>query len=278
VDDAAVMQAALVESARWGVVIAQHSQHGQLAAGGQINEGDAAEATGFTPWPAVAEHTIIARDAVLAAATGGSLHVCHLSTRGSVQIIRWAKERGRNVTAEVAPHHLLLTDELAALADPRYKVNPPLRSADDVEALREALLDGTIDAVATDHAPHEAASKAAPWCSAPFGMIGLETALAVVAHVLGGRPGPGDSVDWRRLASLMSETPARIGGISGEAGRPIAVGEPATFALVDIRRDWTVALDALHSKSTNTPFLDTVFRHRVVATGIDGRLTHDELR
>jgi dihydroorotase len=277
VDDAVLMHTALLAAARLGVVIAQHSQHGRLAANGQINEGCAATRTGLAPWPAVAEHTIVARDAVLAAATGGALHVCHVSTRGSVEIVRWAKDHGWNVTAEVTPHHLLLTDELAALADPRYKVNPPLRSAQDVAALREALTDGTIDAVATDHAPHDAASKARLWPDAPFGMIGLETALPVVAHILSEEAGSAGLVDWRKVASLMSEAPARIGGISRDAGLPLAVGESATFALVDTAYDWTVTVDRLRSKSINTPFLDMAFRHRVVATAICGRLTHDIL-
>src|SRR5699024_10455048 len=228
VNDSALMRRAFRRAADCGVTIAQHAQDGPIAGHGQINAGRAAESTGLTPWPPVAEHVSLARDARLAAEFGARLHVCHLSTRGSVEIVRWAKSQGWPVTAEVTPHHLLLTDEITALADPRYKVNPPLRSDDDVRALREAVLDGTIDAVATDHAPHTAQSKDNHWCDAPFGMIGLETAAAVLAHVLDDCGG----LDWRRFAELTSGTPARIGSIAEFAGRPLAVGEPASFALV----------------------------------------------
>ncbi|GAB3261462.1 dihydroorotase [Arthrobacter pigmenti] len=269
VNNAALTRAALVAAANLGCIVAQHAQSADLAGEGQINAGHASETTGLPPWLGVAEETIIARDAILAAETGARLHVCHISTRRSVEIIRWSKSQGWPVTAEVTPHHLLLTDELAAFTDTRYKVNPPLRSADDVQALRTALLDGTIDAVATDHAPHTNESKSRSWCGAPFGMTGLETALPVVAAVLENA----QALDWKRLAELMSTAPARIGGINDFAGRPLVAGEPSTFALVDTA-NWTVTSADRYSKSSNSPFCGTEFRHRVMATSLEGRLTH----
>lgn len=270
VDNAALMFDALRLGAKHGFLVAQHAQHGELAGSGQINAGTAASMTGLSPWPGVAEETIIARDILLAAETGGALHICHVSTARSVEIIRWAKAQGWPVSAEVTPHHLLLTDELAALGDPRYKVNPPLRSATDIDALRKALLDGTIDIIATDHAPHPMERKSGSWCSAAFGMTGLETALAVVAYVLAevGR------LDWKLVARLMSETPARLGGISDSAGRPLVVGEPATFCLVNIQSQWTVDVARHYSKSENSPFGGQAFQSAVVATAVAGRFTH----
>lgn len=273
VNDPALMRRAMQLAAPLGVVLAQHAQDGALAATGQINAGRAADNTGLPPWPGIAEQTIIARDSLLAAETGAELHVCHLSTRRSVEIVRWAKAQGWRVTAEVTPHHLILTDELAERAESRFKVNPPLRTRDDVFALREALADGTIDIVATDHAPHTAESKERQWCDAPFGMTGLETALAVVVHVLEEE----QALDWTRVATIMSSSPARIGKIGNHAGRPIAVGEPATFTLIDSQREWTASSAPRYSKSDNTPFVEHKFTHRVVLTAIDGTLTHNEL-
>ncbi|MEV8311731.1 dihydroorotase [Streptomyces flavidovirens] len=273
VDNAAILQAALRIGRRTGTVIAQHAQCGHLAGQGQVNAGEAADHTGLPPWPATGEETIVARDVVLAAATGAHLHICHVSTAGTADIVRWAKQRGWPVTAEVTPHHLLLTDTLTLGTDPTYKVNPPLRTADDVAALRAALLDGTIDAVATDHAPHSDASKAEDWCHAPFGMTGLETALPIVAKVLSG-----DSdrePDWGLIADVMSHRPARIGSIADRAGRPLRPGEPATFTLIDPRADWRVDAEAGTSKSRNTPFHGLRLRHRVIATVLDGRITAD---
>ena len=272
VDDPALIRDALAIAARRGLVLAQHAQDGSLAARGQINEGYACCGTGLTPWPAAAEEIVIARDVILARHTGAALHICHLSTAGSVEIVRWAKSRGWRVTAEVTPHHLMLTDELAALTDPLFKVNPPLRAPEDVTALRAALLDGTIDAVATDHAPHTASAKARSWTDAPFGMTGLETALPVVARVLAEENG--GQVDWHHLAKVMSAGPARIGGIADRAGRPLAVGEPASFCLVDTAARWTVDPARQHSRSANTPFRGTTFEHQVVATYLDGIPIH----
>lgn len=273
VDSAVLTSQALQQAAALNVVVAQHAQHGELAGSGQINAGPAAERTSLPPWPGVAEETIIARDALLAADTGGALHVCHVSTRRSAEVVRWAKAQGWPVTAEVTPHHLLLTDELAALADPRYKVNPPLRSDDDVRALREALLEGTIDIVATDHAPHPVERKARSWCDAPFGMTGLETALPVLAHVLTQEA----ALDWKTIARLMSTKPASIGRIGESAGRPLVTGEPATFTLIDPQANWRVTEADRFSKSGNTPFLDSVFSHRVVATVLNGTVIHGAL-
>lgn len=274
VDDAGLLRAALAAAARYGVVIAQHAQHGQLADRGQINAGHAATSTGLAPWPASAEETIVARDAILAGETGSKLHVCHVSTKGTVEVVRWAKKQGWPVSAEVTPHHLLLTDELAAMLDTRYKVNPPLRSASDVAALREALVDGTIDAVATDHAPHTAERKRQPWCAAPFGMTGVETALPVLVHVLTEL----DMLDWGRVAELMSVGPARIGGLSSARNAPLEVGGPATFCLVDPHAYEQVIPSDHHSKSSNSPFRDLWLPARVVATVAEGRITHGALR
>jgi len=270
VDDAGLMFRALHIAAHHDLVLAQHAQLGQLAGKGQINAGRVAEKTGLAPWHAAAEETVIARDAILAGHAGARLHICHISTRGSVEVIRWAKSQGWAVTCEVTPHHLLLTDELAALSDTKYKVNPPLRSTEDVAALRLALLDGTIDAVATDHAPHPADSKAHQWCDAPFGMAALETALAVTARVLT------ESADtnWSLLARLMSSNPARIGGIPDIAGRPLTEGEPASFCVVDPAGNWSVDATCFYGKATNSPFIGETFQHQVVATAIDGHVTH----
>jgi dihydroorotase len=223
---------------------------------------------GLTGWPAAAEEAIIARDALLAGHVGSRLHVCHVSTAGSVEILRWAKSKGWQVTAEVTPHHLVLTDELAESYDPVFKVNPPLRTAADVDALREGLADGTIDCVATDHAPHAAEDKESEWGAARPGMLGLQTALSVVIEtmVLPGR------LSWRDVAARMSEVPARIGSLA-EHGRPVAVGEPANLVLVDPQARWTVDPAALVSKSRNTPFAGRTLPGRVRATVLRGRLT-----
>lgn len=270
VDHDGLMREAMHLASAHDVVLAQHAQSSELVGPGQINEGFAAEVAGLAGWPGVGEEVVVARDVILAEESGAHLHVCHASTRRTVEILRWAKSRGVRVTAEVTPHHLLLTDELAATGDPRFKVNPPLRSAGDVQALREALVDGTIDAVATDHAPHPAHRKRAPWPQAAFGMIGLETALPVLVHALNEI----GALSWERVATLMSRGPARIGGLS-VPDDPFAIGAPATFALVDARHDWTIReSDGGHSRSTNTPFGGHTFTHRVVATMLDGHLVH----
>ncbi|MFL6137808.1 MAG: dihydroorotase [Frankiaceae bacterium] len=268
VSDAVLMRRALEYVKAFDGVIAQHAQEPRLTEGAQMNEGERSSVLGLAGWPAVAEEAIVARDVLLAAHVGSRLHVCHVSTAGSVEIIRWAKAKGWQVTAEVAPHHLLLTDELAATYDPLYKVNPPLRTTEDVEALRAGLADGTIDAVATDHAPHALEDKETEWAVAAFGMLGLETALSVVvaAMVETGR------LDWAGVADRMSHRPARIGRLAGH-GRALEIDAPANIALVDPAASWTVDPAELASRSRNTPFAGRTLPARVVATFLRGRPT-----
>jgi dihydroorotase len=268
VSDASLMRRALEYVKAFDGVIAQHAQEPRLTAGSQMNEGINSSLLGLAGWPAVAEEAIIARDCLLAAHVGGRLHICHVSTAGSVELVRWAKGKGVDVTAEVTPHHLVLTDDLAGTYDPVFKVNPPLRTKADVEALREGLADGTIDCVATDHAPHALEDKEAEWGAAAFGMTGLETALAVVAQTMV-EPG---RLTWRQVADRLSEAPARIGRLE-EHGRPIAVGEPANLCLVDPGARWTVDPAQSASRSRNTPFAGHELPARVVATFLRGRPT-----
>ncbi|MDQ1714310.1 MAG: dihydroorotase [Frankiaceae bacterium] len=268
VSDPVLMRRALEYVKAFDGVIAQHAQDPRLTEGAQMNEGVVSARLGLAGWPAVAEEAIIARDCLLAAHVGSRLHVCHLSTAGSVEIIRAAKAKGWDVTAEVTPHHLVLTEDLAATYDPTYKVNPPLRTAADVEALRDALADGTIDVVATDHAPHPVEDKETDWTAAAFGMTGLETALGIVAEtmVATGR------LDWAGVADRMSIAAARIGRLA-DHGRPIAVGEPANLTLIDPDAAWTVDRAQLASRSTNTPYAGRSLPARVVATFLRGRPT-----
>lgn len=268
VHDPVVMRRALEYVKAFDGVIAQHAQEPRLTEGAQMHEGVVSAELGLAGWPAVAEEAIIARDVLLAEHVGSRLHVCHLSTAGSVEIVRWAKSRGIDVTAEVTPHHLILTDELARGYDPRFKVNPPLRTQRDVEAVREGLADGTIDIVATDHAPHPREDKDCEWAAAAFGMTGLETALSVVQETMvdTGR------MTWADVARVLSTTPARIGRVEGH-GRPIALGEPANLTLVDpdVRRVITPEEQA--TKSVNSPFRGRELAGCVVATFLRGRAT-----
>ena len=240
----------------------------RLTEDAQMNEGVMSGQLGLKGWPAVAEEAIIARDVLLTEHVKSRLHVCHVSTAGSVDLIRWAKARGIQVTAEVTPHHLLLTDELVATYDPVYKVNPPLRTSDDVTALRDALADGTIDAVATDHAPHTLESKDCEWPAAAMGMVGLETALAVVVESMF-ESGP---IDWSLIVDRMSTSPARIGRLT-EQGRPLAVGEPANIVLVDPYARTVVEPTLMRSRSRNTPYAGRELPTRIVATYLRGRAT-----
>jgi dihydroorotase len=267
VHDAVLMRRALEYVRAFGGVIAQHAQEPRLTAGAQVNEGEISGRLGLTGWPAVAEEAIVARDCLLAAHVGSALHVCHVSTAGSVEIIRWAKSKGWQVTAEVTPHHLLLTEELAAGYDPVFKVNPPLRTAEDVAALRAGLADGTIDCVATDHAPHPLEDKETEWQAAAFGMTGLETALRVV-HQAMVEPG---LLDWAGVADRMSARPAAIGRLAGH-GR-LAAGGPASLMLYDPAPRETVDAAAHASKSRNTPFAGMVLPGKVTATFLRGRPT-----
>ncbi len=268
VSDAVVMRRALEYVKAFDGVIAQHAQEPRLTEDAQMNEGELSGRLGLRGWPAVAEEAIIARDCLLAAHVGSRLHVCHVSTAGSVEIVRWAKGKGWNVTAEVCPHHLLLTDELAATYDPIYKVNPPLRSAADVEALRAGLADGTIDVVATDHAPHPHEDKDCEWQAAAFGMLGLETALSVVQQTMVDT----GLVDWAGVAERMSTRPAQIGRLAGH-GRPLAVGEPANVVLYDPSVRRVVDGADLASLSRNTPYAGRELPGRVVATFLRGTPT-----
>ena len=269
VHDSRLMRRALEYIKPFDAVLAQHAQDPQLADHGACaHEGAVSGRLGLQSWPSVAEESIIARDVMLAEHTGSRLHVCHVSTAGSVEVIRWAKSRGIDVTAEVTPHHLLLTVDLLADYDPVYKVNPPLRPAEDVAALRAGLADGTIDAVATDHAPHASHDKDHAFGEAAFGMLGLETALGVVAEAMIET----GLLDWAGVADRMSVRPAVIGRVGGH-GRPIAVGEPANLTLVDPAAQHRIDPAALASLSRNTPFAGLTLPARVVATLLRGRPT-----
>jgi len=268
VSDAALMRRALEYVKAFDGVIAQHAQEPRLTEGAQMNEGIMSARLGLTGWPAAAEEAIIARDVLLAGHVGSRLHVCHVSSAGSVEILRWAKSKGWRVTAEVTPHHLLLTDALAATYDPVYKVNPPLRTAEDVEALRAGLADGTIDCVATDHAPHGIEDKETEWGAARPGMLGLETALPVVAAAMVST----GLLDWAGVADRMSQAPAAIGGLSAHGGR-LSVGEPAHVVLLDPAATVTVDPSASASRSRNNPYAGMELPGRIVATLLSGRAT-----
>jgi len=268
VADATLMRRALEYVKAFDGIIAQHAQEPRLTEGAQLNEGAMSARLGLAGWPAVAEEAIIARDCLLAAHVGSALHICHVSTAGSVEIIRWAKSKGWWVTAEVTPHHLLLTDELAAGYDPVFKVNPPLRTADDVAALRAGLADGTIDCVATDHAPHPAEYKETEWSVASFGMTGLETALRAVHEAMVGT----GLLDWAQVADRMSTRPAAIGRLDGH-GRGVEAGAPANLVLYDPAHVAAVDPAATASRSRNTPFAGMKLPGRVVATFLRGTPT-----
>lgn len=267
VSDPLVMRRALEYVKKFGGVIAQHAQEPALTSGSQMNEGIVSATLGLKGWPAVAEEAIIARDVLLAEHVGSRLHICHLTTAGGVEIIRWAKARGIDVTAEVTPHHLLLTDESARSYDPIFKVNPPLRTEKDVMALRHGLADGTIDIVATDHAPHPGESKECEWQEAAFGMLGLEHALSIVAATMVET----GLMDWAGVQTRMSTAPARIGGYV-DHGRELTVGAPAHLTVINPQASYRVDRDQLQSKSRNTPFHGMEFAARVVATFFHGEI------
>lgn len=249
VSNSVIMRRALEYVKQFDGVVAQHAQDPALTVDSQMNEGEISSMLGLRGWPAVAEEAIIARDVLLADHVGARLHICHVTTRGGVEIIRWAKARGIQVTAEVTPHHLLLTDERAKSYDPIFKVNPPLRTEGDVMALREALADGTIDVIATDHAPHPAESKECEWQEAAFGMLGLETAFSI-AYLTMVQSG---LITLETLVDRMSSTPAKIGRYE-DHGRNLAVGSRAHLVVIDPTATWRVDKDLVLSKSRNTPF------------------------
>ncbi|WP_232663636.1 dihydroorotase [Pseudonocardia sp. TRM90224] len=268
VNDPVIMRRALEYASALNVVIAQHAEDHRLTVGAQAHEGVVASRLGLAGWPATAEETIVARDCALAREAKAALHVCHVSSARTIDVLRAAKAAGVRVSAEVTPHHLLLTDAALTSYDPVNKVNPPLRTAADTRAMREALAEGVIDVVATDHAPHAAQYKDTEWAAARPGMLGLQTALSIVVHTMV-EPG---LLDWRGVARVLSERPAEIGGLP-DHGRPIAVGEPATFALVDPDGVWTVRGGSLASKAANTPFEGMRLPATVTATILRGRIT-----
>jgi dihydroorotase len=264
VSDPRLMRRALEYVKAFDGVIAQHAEEPRLTAGAQMHEGEASARLGLAGWPAVAEEAIIARDALLAGHVGARLHICHVSTAGSVEIIRGAKRAGIRITAEVTPHHLLLTDVRAESYDPVFKVNPPLRTDPDVAALRAGLADGVIDAVATDHAPHTIEDKECEWEYARPGMLGLQTALSIVMST--------GALTWDGIAERMSRVPARIAGLEGH-GRDPAPGVPANLTLVDPAATWVVEPAELASLSRNTPYAGMELPGRIIATFLAGRPT-----
>ncbi|WP_224402320.1 dihydroorotase [Pseudonocardia sp. ICBG1034] len=268
VNDPLIMRRALEYASALDVVIAQHAEDHRLTGGAQAHEGAVAARLGLAGWPATAEETIVARDCALAREAGARLHVCHISTARTIDVLRAAKAQGVRVSAEVTPHHLLLTDSRLTGYDPVNKVNPPLRTADDTRAMREALAEGVIDVVATDHAPHAAQYKDTEWQAAKPGMLGLQTALSVLVETMV-EPG---LLDWHGVARVLSERPAEIGNLPDQ-GRPIAEGEPATFALVDPDGVWTVRGAELASRAANTPYEGMRLPGTVVATVLRGRIT-----
>jgi dihydroorotase len=269
VSDPLVMRRALEYIKKFGGVIAQHAQDPRMTIGAQMNEGAISARLGLKGWPAVAEEAIIARDVLLADHVKSRLHICHLTTAGGVEIIRWAKARGIDVTAEVTPHHLLLTDDLASSYDPVYKVNPPLRTEADIHALREALADGTIDIVATDHAPHPTESKECEWQEASFGMLGLETALSIVQKTMVDT----GFMNWSQVADRMSIAPARIGGYQNH-GRSLVAGGIANLVVINPTQKWTVDRDLVLSKSSNTPYHGHELPGVITHTFFNGKATY----
>ena len=263
VQDAGLMRRALEYAAPLGVTLAQHCEDASLAGGGHMHEGEWSSRLGIPGAPALAEEAMVSRDLALAAATGGRLHLLHLSTARSIELVRAARAAGLRVTCEVAPHHLMLTDEDVASFDPAFKVNPPLRPSADVGVLRSAVADGTVDAIATDHAPHPPHAKQAAFDQAPPGMLGLETALGVALTVL---EAPVDAV-----LSALAWKPARIAGIQ-DHGRPVAPGEPANLCVIDPAETWSVDPTALASAARNTPFTGRKLTGRVRHTIFRGEL------
>ena len=266
VSDALLMRRALEYVKTFNGIIAQHAQEPALTVDSQMNEGIVSSKLGLVGWPAVAEEAIIARDILLAEHVGSRLHICHLTTAGGVDLVRFAKSRGINVTAEVTPHHLLLTDDLVTNYDPVFKVNPPLRTENDVLALRKGLADGTIDIVGTDHAPHPTEDKDCEWQSAAFGMVGLETALSVVVKAMIETK----LMSWNDLVDRMSIAPAKIAGYARH-GQKIVVGAAANLTIIDTSANWKVDRNRLASKSKNTPFEGMQLPTQVVHTFLNGK-------
>lgn len=270
VQDPQIMRRALEYAKGQDVLLAQHAEDSRMTEGAVAHEGEVAARLGLRGWPRVAEESIVARDALLARDYGNRMHICHASTTGTVELLKWAKGQDIPLTAEVTPHHLMLTDEKIADYDGLFRVNPPLREEHDALALRDALLDGTIDCVATDHAPHGSEDKCVEFEHAKPGMLGLESSLAVIAKVFV----ESGLADWRFVARVMSERPAEITRLPGH-GRPIAVGEPANLTIVDPQRPWTSDVEHLASKAENNPYAGEHFNARVTHTFLRGSLTYD---
>ncbi|MBF6059681.1 dihydroorotase [Nocardia terpenica] len=268
VHDPLIMRRALEYANSLGVLIAQHAEEPRLTQGAVAHEGPTASRLGLAGWPRAAEESIVARDALLARDAGARVHICHASTAGTVELLKWAKGQGISITAEVTPHHLLLDDSRLETYDAVNKVNPPLREASDAAALRQALAEGIVDCVATDHAPHAEQDKCCEFAAARPGMLGLETALSIIVQTMV-RPG---LLDWRGVARVMSENPARIAGLDDQ-GRPLEVGEPANLVLIDPEATWTVRATELASISENTPYEAMTLPARVTATFLRGAVT-----
>ena len=268
VHDPVLMRRALEYVKAFGGVIAQHAQEPRLTQNSQMNESLLSGQLGLVGWPSVAEESIVARDVLLAEHVDSKLHICHASTAGTVEILKWAKQRGIKVTAEVTPHHLLLTEDYCREYDARFKVNPPLRSKEDLNALQEALATGVIDVVATDHAPHPAEDKEGEWNQAAFGMTGLETALSVVATVMMAN----NQMNWSDIARVMSETPAKIAQLT-DHGRPIKENEIANLCVVDPNMEWTVDANQTQSLSKNNPYDGLKLKSKVIHTIHKGKFT-----
>ena len=262
VQDPQLMRRALEYAGPLGIVLAQHCEVTALTKGAVMHEGSCCSRLGLPGWPAIAEELMLFRDIELVRLTGVPMHFLHLSTERSVELVRRAKHDGLPVTAEVTPHHFTLTDEQLETYDAVFKVNPPLRTRADIEALKAGLADGTIDAIATDHAPHAPHTKEAPLDQAPPGMLGLETALALGLTEL--------DLPLSRLLAAMSWNPAAIAGVADRHGRPVAVGEPANLTVFDPAAEWTVVATAMASRSRNTPYAGRTLRGRVRHTVLDG--------
>ncbi|MCL8492929.1 dihydroorotase [Corynebacterium sp. B5-R-101] len=270
VQDPQLMRRALEYAKGLDVLLAQHAEDHRMTEGASAHEGEVAARLGLRGWPRVAEESIVARDALLARDYGNRMHICHASTKGTVELLKWAKEQGIPLTAEVTPHHLLLTDDKLVTYDGVFRVNPPLREESDTLALRQALLDGLIDVVATDHAPHGSEDKCVEFEHAKPGMLGLESSLAVIAKLFVAT----GLADWRFVARVMSERPAEITRLPGH-GRLIAVGEPANLTIVDPEHEWVSDSTRLASKSENNPYEGEEFGARVTYTILRGAVTYD---
>ena len=268
VQDEDTMKRALVSARLANVTLAQHCEVSSMTNGAAMHDGACCSCLGVPGWPSLAEEQMVQRDIDLVRATGAKMHFLHLSTQGSVQMVREAKAEGLPITAEVTPHHLSLLDELLTSFDPIFKVNPPLRTAADIAALKAGVLDGTIDAIATDHAPHAGHTKEQPLDQAPPGMLGLETALAVVNTSM--------DLDARKIVELMSWNPARIAGLDARHGRAVAVGEPANLCVWNTADVWEVSREGLASKSKNTPYHGMNVRGRVRHTLFNGQIVVNE--